>query len=72
MQHKITQGSRRHPNQDERWALKVAEFRTFTVKYGRSAQKGVEPNDRCHDRDVERLVKRMHPIVLDKLLRDED
>src|SRR5712664_420048 len=48
---------RRRPNADERRALTAAEVRTFVVKYFRKAQKGVEPNDRRHDVDVEKAVK---------------
>jgi hypothetical protein len=72
MRDKIRQGPRRRPNQAEKLALKAAELHTFTVKYGRKAQKGVEPNDRRHDEDAERLVKRMDPAELDKLLRDDE
>jgi hypothetical protein len=64
--------ARRRPNAAERRALAAAELRTFVVKYGRKAQKGVEPNDRRYDEDVEKAVKRMKPEKLDKLLRDDE
>ncbi len=39
---------------------------------GRPAQKGIEPNDRNHDRTVAQKIKGMKPEVLDDLLRDGD
>jgi hypothetical protein len=59
---------RRHPNRSERRALRSVELAVFVRQYGRKAQKGVEPNDRRYDKDVEREVKRMDPITLDRLL----
>jgi len=44
----------------------------FIRQYGRKAQKNVEPNDRRYDRDVERQVRRMDPIALDRLLHDDE
>jgi hypothetical protein len=32
----------------------------------------MDPNDRHYDRDVERAVKRMNPIELDRLMRDDE
>jgi hypothetical protein len=64
--------SRKHPNADERRALKVASIADFVRKYQRKAQKRVEPNDRRHDVEIERSIKRMHPLALDRLLRDDD
>jgi hypothetical protein len=63
---------RRHPNRDERRALRAGQIRTFADQYAGRAQKGVEPNDRRYREDVERLVKRMDPRELDALLRDDE
>jgi hypothetical protein len=63
---------RRRPNQDERRSLKSAEVAVFVRQYGRKAQKGVEPNDRRFNEDVERRVKQMDPLELDRLLRDDE
>lgn len=40
----------------------------FIRKYQRKRQKGVEPNDRGYDRELEEKVKRMRPEELDELL----
>jgi hypothetical protein len=45
---------------------------TFVKKYGRRAHAGYDPNDRSYDRAMERLVKRMKPEDLDRLLREGD
>ena len=63
---------RRRPNADQKRALKAAGLRVFVRQYGRKAQKGTEPNDRRYDADVERVVKRMDPATLDRLLRDDE
>jgi hypothetical protein len=56
----------------ERRARKSAMLHTFINQYGRKSQKGVEPNDRRYDRRVEATVKRMSPIELDHLLREDE
>jgi hypothetical protein len=49
------------------------QVRTFLRLYGRRAQKGVEPNDRPYNPEVEAYVKRLKPEDLDRLLHgDED
>lgn len=63
---------RRRKNADERRALRAARLRVFIQQYGRKAQRGVEPNDRCYDRELERAVKRMKPEELDRLLSDDE
>ncbi|HJT11390.1 MAG TPA: hypothetical protein VJ790_02160 [Dongiaceae bacterium] len=63
---------RRRPNADQKRALKAAGLRVFVRQYGRKAQKRTEPNDRRYDADVERVVKRMDPATLDRLLRDDE
>ncbi len=62
--------SKRRPNKDERQGLRVASISTFMSLYTRKAQRGVEPNDRRYDRDLERKVKSMKAVDLDRLLRD--
>ena len=63
---------KRRPNRDERRSLKSAEVAVFIRQYGRKAQKGIEPNDRRFNEDVERLVKQMDPVELDRLLREDE
>jgi len=64
--------NRRHLNADQKRALKAATVQVFMDKYGRKAQRGVEPNDRKYDRDIEKALKNMTPAELDKLLRDDE
>jgi hypothetical protein len=59
---------RRRPNADEKRAIKAASIAVFVRKYQRKAQRGVEPNDR----DIEKAVKRMNPMELDRLMRDDE
>ena len=44
----------------------------YLRQVGRKAQKGVEPNDRRHDRRFEQKLKRMSPEDVDALFRAED
>lgn len=48
------------------------EVALFVQQVGRKAQKGVEPNDRKHDHELERRLKHMSPIDIDKLIRTDD
>jgi hypothetical protein len=66
------QKMRRRPNVDQKRALKAADLRVFVRQYGRKAQKRTEPNDRRYDTDIERIVKRMDPATLDRLLCDDE
>ena len=59
---------RRRLNVAERRALRVEAIRLYERQAGRRAQKGVEPNDRRHDREVEQAVSRMNPFDLAALL----
>ena len=59
-------------NADQKRALKAARLQLFIQQYGRKSQKGVEPNDRHYQRDVEKAVKRMKPDELDRLMRDDE
>jgi hypothetical protein len=43
----------------------------FMRLYGRRAQKGVEPNDRPYNPQVEAFVKRLKPEDLDRLLHGD-
>ncbi|KVH71318.1 hypothetical protein WJ42_27230 [Burkholderia cepacia] len=40
----------------------------FVKRYGRKAQKHLDPNDRRYDHDVERAMRRMSPADLSDLL----
>ena len=44
----------------------------FLRLYQRKAQKGVEPNDRRYDHEVERIFRRLKPEDLDVLLNGEE
>jgi hypothetical protein len=44
----------------------------FLRLYQRKAQKGVEPNDRRYDHQVELIVQRLKPEDLDLLLNGEE
>jgi hypothetical protein len=63
---------RRHLNADQKRGLALGAMRSFMQQYGRKAQRGVEPNDRGYSRRLEKTVKRMKPVELDRLLRDDD
>jgi hypothetical protein len=65
-------GRRRHPNADEKHGLALGAVRTFMRQYGRQAQRGVEPNDRRYDAKIAKRVKRMNPVELDRILRDDE
>jgi len=63
---------RRHLNAAQKQALRAADIRAFVQKYGRTAQRGMEPNDRKYDREIEKIVRRMSPEALDRLIRDDE
>jgi hypothetical protein len=44
----------------------------FLQQYQRKAQRGVEPNDRHYDRDLEAKLKRMKPEDLGRLMSEDD
>jgi hypothetical protein len=53
----------------QRLQSQIAEF---MKRYGRTADRhGRDLNGRQYDRDLERWIKRMDPIELDRLLRAE-
>ena len=43
----------------------------YLREVGHKAQKGVDPNDRGHDRKLEQRLKRMSPEEVDQLFRGE-
>ena len=45
---------------------------TFLQQYQRKAQRGVEPNDRQYDRNLEAKLKRMKPEEVSRLMNDDD
>jgi len=61
---------RKRLNASERRARKAAALQLLVKQVGRKAQKGVEPNDRRHSREVELAMTRLAPDELDHLLRD--
>jgi len=63
---------RRRLNADQKRALKAATVSVFVQRYGRKAQRGVEPNDRRYSRDVEKALKQLKPEELDSLIRDDE
>jgi hypothetical protein len=63
---------RRHPNADEKRALKAANLHRFVTQYGRKTPKHGEPNDRRHDLEAVKIVERLKPEELDGLLRDDE
>ncbi|MEL6303147.1 MAG: hypothetical protein AAFR07_16135 [Pseudomonadota bacterium] len=48
------------------------ELGAFVKQYGRKAQRGVEPNDRRYDRDVEQLIKQIDPVQLSDLIAGDE
>ncbi|WP_423395270.1 hypothetical protein [Burkholderia sp. LMG 21824] len=47
-------------------------FGVFVKRYGRKAQKHLDPNDRRHGHDVERTMRRLSPADLSDLLAGDD
>jgi hypothetical protein len=63
---------RRRLNVDQKRARKAATVSVFVQRYGRKAQRGVEPNDRRYSRDLEKALKQLKPEELDSLIRDDE
>ncbi len=59
-------------NQYEKRALRAAVVATFLRQYGRRRQKGIEPNDRRYDRELEVRLKKLAPDELDRLMREDE
>lgn len=53
----------------EKWIR--ANIGAFLQQYQRKAQRGVEPNDRQYDRNLEMRLKRMRPEDLSRLMSDD-
>lgn len=49
-----------------------ANIGAFLRQYQRKAQRGVEPNDRQYDRNLEMRLKRMKAEDLSRLMGDDD
>jgi pheromone shutdown protein TraB len=47
------------------------ELGAFLKQYARKAYKNIDPNDRRYDHTIERLVKRLKPEELDRLMRED-
>lgn len=63
---------RRRLNAEKKRALNAGDLRGFVQQYARRAQKNTEPNDHRYDRNIEQAVRRMNPVLQDRLLRDEE
>lgn len=50
----------------------AAEIDLYLRQVARPAQKGKDPNDRRHDRDIERKMRRLKPQALDALLNADE
>ncbi|HDR9587733.1 TPA: hypothetical protein QDC22_005400 [Burkholderia stabilis] len=50
----------------------AGELGVFVKRYGRKAQKHLDPNDRRYDHDVERTMRRLSPADLSALLSADD
>ncbi|NJS39876.1 MAG: hypothetical protein HC783_13660 [Rhodobacteraceae bacterium] len=50
----------------------AAEVAVFARQYARRKQRGMDPNDRGYDRELEEQLKKMDPAELDRLLREDD
>ena len=44
------------------------EIGSFIKQYQRKSQRGVEPNDRGYDREIEKIIKNMKPHELSELM----
>jgi len=50
----------------------MANLGTFLRQYGRRGASPSDANDRNYDRTIEKMVKRMDPVELDRILRGEE
>jgi hypothetical protein len=64
--------NKRRLNAAEKRALRAAEVRVFAKQYARKAPKRGEPNDRRHEAETEKKIRRMRPEMLDRLLREDE
>ena len=68
----LARPKRKRLNALERRERKAAAVQELVKKIGRQAQKGKEPNDRRHNRDVEREVAQMKPVEFYELTHDSE
>jgi len=54
---------------DKRRDRTAANWQLFVKLIGRKAQRGVEPNDRKHSKQMDRRLRRMRPEDFDQLIR---
>jgi hypothetical protein len=66
-----TKPKRKKLNAVQRRELKAAALQLFVKRVGRQVQRGVEPNDRKHSRDVEKAADQMAPEEFYELTADE-
>jgi len=52
--------------------LLAEELERFVRQYGRKAQRGIEPNDRRYSRKAEKVMCRLRPEDLSKILAEGD
>jgi hypothetical protein len=45
---------------------------TFVRQYARKAYPTHDPNDRSYDREIEKIIKKMSPVELDRLMREDE
>lgn len=63
---------RRRRSATQKRALKSAQLNEFVQQYGRRAQKASNPMTAVTAAGLEKIVKRMKPVELDRLLRDDE
>ena len=59
-------------NAEQKQARRTGEMASFVQEYARKARKGLDANDRRHDRSIQARIRRMPPEELDLLLREDD
>jgi hypothetical protein len=68
----IREKPRRRLNRAEKRALKTAELAKHVQQVSRKAPKHGEPNDRSHDPEFDKKLRRVPPVEMDRLLRDDE
>ena len=49
-----------------------ASIGVFIQQYRRKSDRHIDPNDRQYDRVIEKIIKRMKPEELSRMMYDED
>lgn len=49
-----------------------AEIGTFVRQYGRTSRRQGDPNDRKHDKRIQRAIENLSPEELDRLMNGDD